>query len=442
MKLLLATLAVLGIAISLTLFAQRDPGYVQISYADWSAESSLSLFVLALIIGFFLFHISLRLLTGTWHLPRRLRYWKRHRRTLRSQRRTNHGLIALAEGNWSRAERLLSRAAKTSDTPLINYLGAARAAQKQGAEQLRDQYLSDAYQSMPEAELAVGLTQVEVQLSQGQTEQALASLRHLRTIAPRHGYVLYLLKKLYEKLESWDDLYELLPELRRHHVLDSKEYEALEKRLHRVRLASASGTVESLQQYWEEIPKTLRHQPDMIHDYATQLKRLGTEDKAEEELRDYLKKTWDPQLIRLFGLVRGADLDQQLATAEQWLKQHDSHPELLLACARISLYNKLWGKARSYLEASLGAEERAETCRELGNLLQQMGETERAAAYFQQGLELATAAHCAVFHVAKGERFHPTQQTSGPGEPSSATDESTEATKTLGQDNRQQTEFL
>lgn len=412
MKLLIASLFVLGIAIILTLFAQNDPGYVQISYADWSAESSLSLFVLALFATFFLFYLALRLFFGAFRLPRRLGYWQRRRRVMRSQIRTNRGLIALAEGNWANAERLLSRAAKASDTPLINHLGAARAAQKQGSEQRRDQYLSQALQSMPEAELAVGLTQADVQLSQGQTEQALASLRHLRSIAPRHSYVLYLLKKLYEKLESWDDLYELLPELRRLHVLDPAELDALEKRIYYVRLTAAGDDLEHLRQTWEQMPRTLRQQPELILDYTGQLKRLGAAEQAEQTLRAYLKKSWDPQLMRLYGQLRGADLDQQLAVAEQWLSEHENHPELLLACARLCLYNKLWGKARSYLEASLGAEARAETCCELGNLLHQMGETERAAAYFRQGLELASGEHCTFFSVTKNDRFHPAQQAS------------------------------
>ncbi len=422
MRLLLATLLVLGITIALTLFAQRDPGYVQISHADWSAETSLSLFVLALAVVFFLFYVALRLLSGTWRLPKRLGYWKRQRRAMRSHVRTNRGLIALAEGHWANAERLLGRAAKASDTPLINYLGAARAAQKQHSEQRRDQYLSQAYQSMPEAELAVGLTQAEVQLSHGQTEQALASLHHLRSVAPRHSYVLYLLKKVYEKLGSWDDLYALLPELRRHHVLETEELDALEKRIHQVRLSTAAEDIERLHQCWEQLPKGLRHQPEMIHDYASQLKQLNAEEQAEKQLRAYLKRSWNPQLIRLYGQVRGEDLDQQLTVAEHWLTQHENHPELLLTCARICLHNKLWGKARSYLEASLGTEVRAETCCELGNLLRQMGETEQAAAYFRQGLEHISGGSCTHAIVSRHtDALHPEHTPHPPaevGEPS------------------------
>lgn len=401
MRLLFAAILVLGASIGLTLIAQRDPGYVLINYAGWSVESSLSLFLLALAVGFTAVYLAIRLLSGTWHLPMRLGYWQRQRRAMRARLRTNRGLIALAEGNWAKAERLLSRAAKSSDTPLINYLGAARAAQKQQSAQRRDQYLSEAYQSMPDAELAVGLTQADVQLSQGQAEQALATLRHLRSIAPKHAYVLYLLKKLYEKLQSWDDLRDLLPELRRHHVLDAEALAALEHRIHRMRLSAAGESVERLQQCWQQVPKALHHAPDLIHSYADQLRNLDAGDEAEQVLREYLKKHWEPQLARLYGQVQGADPNQQLGVAEHWLKDHEHHPELLLACGRLSLRNKLWGKARSYLEASLGMEARAETCCELGNLLQQLGEKDKAAEYFASGLELASGDKCTRIVVSK-----------------------------------------
>lgn len=421
MKFLIAALVVLGTAITLTLIAHRDPGYVLISYGGWSLETSLSLLLISLVIFTIVLYYVIRLVAATWHIPLQLNYWQRQRRAARARRRTNRGLIALAEGNWTQAEKDLSRAAKISETPLINYLGAARAAQKQDAETRRDQYLSQAYQSMPDAELAVGLTQADVQLSQGQLEQALATLRHLRSIAPKHAHVLYLLKKLYEKLQSWDDLLELIPELRRQQVLEPGEFEALEHQVHRMRLGAASDQLETLRQCWEEVPKTLRHTPDLIHDYASFLIKLGADQDAERILREVVKKQWDVQLMRLYGQVRGEDVTLQLRTAEYWLKQHENNPELLLALGRICLINQLWGKARSYLEASLGMDSRAETYCELGNLVLQLGDTEQATRYFHLGLELASGEHCTEFQVPASDRFHPQATTASATESDTGT---------------------
>ena len=407
MKLLFLTLLVIAAAAGFTMLAQHDPGYFLASYGDWSVESSLSIFILALTITIFVSYFTLRLLFGTLHIPGRVAYWRRHRRSLRARAATNRGLLALAEGDWPRAERFLKRFADSSDTPLLNYLGAARAAQKQGADGRRDQYLSQAFQSMPDAELAVGLTQAEVQLSSDQAEQALATLRHLRTIAPKHGYVLHLLRKIYERLESWDDLLELMPELTRQHLLDSKQAEALTQRIYRQRLQQAAVRIDTLQQCWDETPKALRHSAEMLHDYAKLLIEVGGHGEAEIHLHDYLIKQWDPQLIRLYGQVKGDNPARQLSTAEKWLGEYEHHPEQLLAVARIAFHNKLWGKGRSYLEASIGFEPRAESYCELGQLLDQLGEKEKASECYRKGLELAAGDECTPVVVpADGDRLH------------------------------------
>ena len=76
---------------------------------------------------------------------------------------------------------------------------------------------------MPSADVAVGLTQAELQLAHQQYEQALATLMHVRSLSPKHNYVLKLLKKLYENLGEWKKLEEILPDLRRRKVIGDKE---------------------------------------------------------------------------------------------------------------------------------------------------------------------------------------------------------------------------
>jgi HemY protein len=50
---------------------------------------------------------------------------------------------------------------------------------------------------------------------------------------------------------------------------------------------------------------------------------------------------------------------------------------------------ELYGKARSYLETSLAVRRSPETYQILGNLLDQLGEQERAAQVLREGLALA-----------------------------------------------------
>lgn len=114
----------------------------------------------------------------------------------------------------AKSKNHLIQALPNSDTPLLNYLTAARAAQNMGDNQLRDNFLREAQQSMPEAKIAVELTQAELQLSNHQWEQALATLKHLHAIAPRHPYVLMLMMRLYQEVKDWPQLIALLPNLK------------------------------------------------------------------------------------------------------------------------------------------------------------------------------------------------------------------------------------
>ncbi|SCZ66740.1 heme biosynthesis protein HemY [Thiohalomonas denitrificans] len=394
MKFLLIALLVLGGVVGLALVVQEDPGYALFSWGEWTVESSLSLLLVATILAFIALYFLIRLLVGSWHVPGRMAHWRQQQRARKARRSTQDGLLALAEGNWKRAEQFLIRNVADSEIPLINYLGAARAAQKQGADERRDNYLSQAHQSMPEAELAVGLTQAEVQLSHGQTEHALATLMHLRSIAPRHGYVLNLLRRLYQQLGSWKDLLELLPELRRQKVLEPEAAEMLERRALAELLRRPGQNAPSLRESWERVPRGQRN-GELLQLYVEGLLRVGEHQEAEKLLRDSIRQSWNPELVRLYGLVQSDDPGRQLTSAESWLAGHDRHPDLLLSLGRIAVRADLWGKARAYLEASLGVEPRAETYCELGHLLARLGDEQKSGECFQKGLEQATGGICA-----------------------------------------------
>jgi HemY protein len=378
------------VAVLVTLWVKQDNGYVLIGYGLWTVEGSLALFTL-LGLAFFLFlHLSLRILSRLWHMPDRVTEWRRKRRKLRAHRSLTLGLVEMAEGRWKVAERHLTRHAELSETPLINYLAAARAAQLQGAHGRRDDYLHLAHESMPSADVAVGLTQAELQLAHQQYEQALASLMHVRSLSPKHSYVLKLLRKLYENLGEWRKLEELLPELRRRRVIEDKELQLLEERVRRERLKQESCGVDSLVHYWQTIPKDLRQDQSLLIEYCRLMLPLGAGPRVEPLIVTAINRQWNNELVLLYGQIELNEPSHQLAVAEGWLKQHPEDAMLLLSLARLALKNKLWGKARSYLDASIAIAPSPESYQQLGLLLERLGEQDKAAECFRTGLGLAS----------------------------------------------------
>lgn len=384
MKIWLVVLLGGGIGVVLV----QDSGYVLLSAGMYTVEMSLALLLILLSALFVGLYLLIRLLVRTFRLPNDVRGWKQRRGARLAQNAMTRGLLEMSEGNWQTAEKRLVRYADRSETPLLNYLAAARAAQLQGEHERRDAYIRLAHENMPSADVAVSLTQAELQLADHQLEQALATLRHLRSVAPRHTYVLRLLRRLYEQLGDWEHLRELIPELRRRKVGSAEELLKLETKTHRALLEQAflSSDSKRLGQVWSSVPKALRTDPEVVSDYAGYLQERDQDVEAEQLLREALNKGWNAQLVELYGLLDCPEPGKHLSRLEDFLSEHPDDPTLLLTLGRLSLRAQLWGKARGYLEACVNRNGPIDAFRELGRLLERMGEDDNALQVYRQAL--------------------------------------------------------
>ncbi len=367
----------------------KDPGYVLISYQQWNIETTLWFAIISIIIVFLLLSFLLRLLRGTSALGDRLSQWSEQRKSRRANRLTNQGLCQLAEGDWHAAEKNLLKGAKQSETPLINYLAAAGAAAQLGHDEDRDSYLRDAHRANPEAEIAIGLTQAQLQFNAKQWELALATLRHLNQISPGHQTVLRLLKRVYLELSDWESLRKLLPELRERKILTPQELNRLEQKIYYELLQNAVRQYDNdmVNKIWQGLPKELQNDPEILELYSNYLVRQNESAKAEILLRDALKKNWQPLLVKRYGQIKGPELAKQLTTAESWLKTHPSDPVLFLTLGRLAKQNQLWSKAKEYLERSRELDPTPETFKELGDCYEQNHDPVAALESYRSGLQ-------------------------------------------------------
>lgn len=366
-------------------FLLGDPGYVVINFRGYLVEMSVPVLVgLAALLVFFVWVIR-RIVQA----PRRLGEAAGRYRSGRAGQKLTRGMIEVAEGNFARGEKLLARAAGSSDSPLFNYLQAARAAHLQGQDGRRDEWLKLAYEQTPEASNAVLLTQAELQLDREQYEQALATLRRLDENSRDHSYALALLGRLYFRLQDWGNLEQILPRLRKHGRIDQATIDSWTVRVHAENLQHAEDSDAVLAE-WKRAPKRLKSEIPLLDAYYSSLMRTGLHDKAEKDLAAALKSNWRPQLVRLFGLIEGTDPTRQLKRAEGWLAKHGDDPDLLLATARLCLRNELWGKARSYLETVISLRPTPEAYQVYGRLLNQLGEADAAADAYKAGLGMVT----------------------------------------------------
>jgi HemY protein len=392
MRRLFMILLILLVSIGAACEFALHPGYALFAYRQWVVQLPLWVAFLGIILVFWVLYTLLRLLAFVVRFNENWQdWWTRHRYN-RSYDKTQKGLLALIEERWSSAERLLLSGIYPARNPVVNYLSAAEAAYAQRAFDRCDVYLQKAYRAAPQNELVIGLVQAKLQLEQGQMEQALATLSHLRQLEPYHPAVLRLQEKLYIRLADWQKLLELLPYLRKAKVIPADQVPVFEKNIYAELLDEALKKKQSIhfvRELWRTMPKKVRLHPDVLERYARLLKEDKTSaEEIEPLIRKILHKAWHADLVRLYGCLRTADPARQLVVVESWAKQYGKRYPLLLTLGRLSVRCQLWGKARYYLEEGLKQEASSEIQFELAKLLEQLGETSLALSHYKMALGL------------------------------------------------------
>lgn len=376
--------------------AEFEPGYVLFQYQGWSIETSLIVFVVIFVLLVIASYMGIRSLVILKQAPGRLASWQSGRRLRRANKSLTLGLITLEEGRWAEAERLLLSYAGHSETPLLHYLAAARAAQKQKAAERRDSYLRLAHETTDGADIAVGVVQAELQLAANQKEQALATLQHLREVSPKHPYVLQLLQQLYSDMNEWQGVKDVLPDLRKRNVLDSTGVKLLstEATVGQLEAATAKEDWHSVSEIWQQAPTKTRHSEGMLNSYVISLILQGKGKEAGPLVEAYMNKGWSDKLVYQYGLIQLDDLAAQLARAEKWMNQHNDNPWILLTVGRLLKANKEWVKAEAILRESILYGPRGETYQELAEVLTLEGSSYlQITEVYQKGLALMLSRH-------------------------------------------------
>jgi HemY protein len=91
------------------------------------------------------------------------------------------------------------------------------------------------------------------------------------------------------------------------------------------------------------------------------------------------------EFIELYGMLPMQSGGAQLDNLERWLEAEPENSTLLRAAGRTCVRQRLWGKARAYLRASVSFEPTPATYFELGHLEADLGDAGASHAWFAQG---------------------------------------------------------
>ena len=380
-------LVMLGLAVGALIshFLLQDNGYVLLQFMGYTVEMSVPVLAFLMILAY----LGVRFLVRLWQAPAKLGEAAARAKLKRANKRITQGYIELAEGNFAKGERLLTKGIRSSETPLLNYLAAARAAQAQGDAARRDTWLNMAQEQSPDAGAAVMLTRAELQISNGELDEARKTLRAVLIQSPRSGEAMKLLADLFVAKENWQQLATLLPKLKKRRHVSTLQLDDWYLHCYAALLREPGRSQSDGKKVWKEVPRHLRSNPILITARVDAAIDDGNAALAEELIRKALNEAWDNGLVSRYGQLNTKEPQKALKQAEKWLTDSPEDPTLLLTSARLCIKAALWGKARSYIESSIAIHPTPEAYNELGQLMIKLGEEDRASVAFQQGLELA-----------------------------------------------------
>jgi HemY protein len=374
-------LAVFALAVGLSLAAHLNDGYAILVFPPYRAELSLNFAILLGIAGFTLGYLLLRLIAHTLRLPMHVRDFHLRRRDAKGRAALLAGLQALFEGRYARAEKSAGEAYELGQAPSLSALIAARAAGELRELERRDQWFARAESHDAEARQARLTVQASLLLDERRYDDALAVLGELSAIGGKRIATQRMLMKAHQRLGHWNEVRRLAAALGKRGAL--AEVAALQLRITAQieALRQQAGDAAGLAQCWQHTDDRLDAR--IARTAARLFIDVGDCRRAHELLEAALEAEWSEELILLYGECLGSDVLAQIERAEKWLKSRPRERALLLTLGRLCLRQELWGKAQSYLEASLAEEPSRSAHIALAQLLDQIGRPDDANRHYR-----------------------------------------------------------
>ncbi|HEV7477790.1 MAG TPA: heme biosynthesis HemY N-terminal domain-containing protein, partial [Burkholderiales bacterium] len=389
-------LAVFAAAVALVILGRVDAGYALFVYPPYRVEMSMLLFVLALLFAFLLLYAVFRALSHALALPAHVRAFRARRRRERAHAALAAALQAYYEGRYVRAEKEAAEAFEGGQATGVAALLAARAAHQMRDFERRDRWLERAEGAGESTQAARLVSRAELALEERDYGAARDALRSLHGAGPKHIATSRMLLRAERGSGDWDEVLRLSTQLAKRDAIAPALAEEYKVQATVELLRRASADASTLERRWRSVPDADRTQPRIAAAAAQQAAKLGRAALARQIVEAALDAEWSPQLVALYGQLPErldgealkAEARARIERGERWLIQHERDAQLLATLGRLCAQAELWGKARSFLEASLSFEEGRAAHLDLARLTERIGQPADAQRHYRRAAEL------------------------------------------------------
>jgi HemY protein len=321
-------------------------------------------------------------------LPHEVRQYRLARRRDKARAALVEALNEYFSGRYGRAEQAAAASLELGEHPELSAVVAARAAHELRAFDRRDAFLARAAAAASGDEVVRLVTTADLMLDERRHDEALGVLRRLPR---RHTAALRLELKAQQQARNWDAVIELVEALRKRNVLDARQADQVRRYALAENLKRKALDARALDEAWERVPSADRRDRRIATAAAQCFIALGGCERAHRIIEEALEAEWDSDLVALYAECGGGDAMKRIERAEAWLRQHPRDAALLLTLGRLCADRALWGKAQSYLEASLAVEPTYSAHLASARLQESLGNHDQARRHYRAGLDLALA---------------------------------------------------
>lgn len=368
MKTLFWLLTLAALAIGTALLGRLTDGYVLWVLPPWRAEISFNLFVLLQFVALISVYLLLRLIVNTLRLPSVVNAFRARRAQRRKERAAAEALRLFWEGRYSQVlksaelvagEQVGADGTAAATSGATDAAGIATLAALKAAHALRDPERIAIWQRRAAALDAAGwrnarlMAEIRIALDARDFATAQHALEQLGTKERRQVSVQRFALRLAQGKGDWAEMQRLARQLEKHKVLLPEQAQPL-------RLYAYHGMFDALQddpvqlvRFWRDMPAADRLDTRLAQRAAWALANAGHCAESAQLIEDYLDERWESSLLEPYADCKGGDLLGRIAHGEKWLHEHPQDALLLLALGRLCMQQQLWGKAQSFLEASL-----------------------------------------------------------------------------------------
>jgi HemY protein len=270
--------------------------------------------------------------------------------------------------------------------PGLSALIAARAAQRMREPAKQQYWLEHAKSDDPRTEAATLMLDAEMANEERRFDAALDALEKLQGKQGRHIAALRLELRARQGAGDWGGVLKLVRQLAKRDALPAEVVREIQTQAHLASIAQRSADSGKLISYLRSLPGEERGRRVVLA-AARALSAQGADGEAQKLIESALDaagdEAWQTDLLAIYGRLTHGEQTARIAKAEAWLRRHPDDALLLMALGRMCQRQRLWGKAQSYLEASLSVEVTQEGHLELARLFDQLGKGEEANKHYR-----------------------------------------------------------